>query len=134
MNSRPSIVKLLFRWLLAIFFIAAGLNHFRDPALYESMIPPAFPRPDLLNLISGAAEVAGGIGICLAKFRRMAAWGLIVLLVAVFPANLHLAINGWPEVNIARWVLWARLPFQVVFIWWVHATCLAKDRVAKANT
>ena len=130
MNSRPSIVKLLFRWLLAIFFIAAGMNHFRSPELYESMIPPSFPRPDLLNWISGAAEIAGGVGICVTRFRKMAAWGLIALLVAVFPANIYLAINGWPGVDIARWVLWARLPLQGVFIWWVYVTCLPKFRGA----
>ena len=119
-------LKLALRWLLAAFFILAGWNHFRDPALYLSMMPPYLPKPELLNIISGLGEIAGGIGVLIPRFRRPAAWGLIALLVAIFPANLHLAINGWSGRNLASWILWARLPFQLLFIGWVYWTCLAK--------
>lgn len=106
-------------YLLATLFILAGINHFRTPELYLSMMPPWLPSHTLLNYISGAAEIAGGLGLLIPKLRKPAAIGLILLLIAIFPANLHLALNGWPEMNIPRWTLWARLPFQLLFIFWV---------------
>ncbi len=111
------------RYLLAAFFIIAGANHFRDPATYLSMMPPWLPCSEVLNLISGAAEIAGGIGILVPRTRNAAAAGLILLLVAVFPANIHIALNGWPGMDIPRWVLWLRLPFQLLFIGWVLFSC-----------
>lgn len=124
-------LKSLFRWLLAAFFILAGWNHFRDPQPYLSMMPPYLPWPELLNQLSGAAEVAGGLGILIPALRRPAAWGLIALLIAIFPANIHIAMNGWQGMNIASWILWARLPFQLLFIAWVYWTCLSQS--AKEN-
>lgn len=111
------------RYLLAAFFIAAGANHFLNPELYLSMMPPWLPAPEALNLISGAAEIAGGIGLLIPRLRRPAAIGLILLLLAVFPANLHLAIHGWPGMDLPRWALWLRLPFQLAFIAWVIFSC-----------
>lgn len=129
-HTRKSGMKFraFFRWLLAVFFIGAGLNHFRDPAVYLSMMPPWIPWPELLQKIAGAAEISGGIGVLIPRFRRAAAWGLLALLLAIFPANLHLALNGWPAAPtpIAGWILWARLPLQLVFGAWVWWTCLAK--------
>ena len=122
--NRP-FLKLLFRLLLGLFFVVAGLNHFLNPQVYVGMIPPYLPYPEMLNLVSGAAEVAGGVGILIPRLRRLAAWGLVALLIAIFPANLHLALNGWAAYDIPRWVLWARLPLQAVFIAWVYWTCLA---------
>lgn len=116
----------ILRWLLGLLFIAAGINHFRSPGVYVSMIPPWLPSPALLNDISGGAEILGGFGILIPIMRRTAAWGLILLLLAVFPANLHVAIHGWPGAHFPQWVLWARLPFQAVFIVWVHFTCLSR--------
>ena len=78
-------------------------------------------------LISGAAEMAGGLAILVPRLRIVAGWGLIVLLVAVFPANLHMALHGWEGVQIPAWVLWARLPFQGLLIAWVWWTCIARD-------
>ncbi|QTN32387.1 DoxX family protein [Akkermansiaceae bacterium] len=115
--------RTLSRILLAIAFIAAGANHFRDPATYLSMMPPWLPFHETLNLISGAAEIAGGVGLLLPKFRNAAGIGLILLLIAIFPANIHIALNGWPGMDIPRWVLWARLPFQLLFIAWVVFSC-----------
>lgn len=111
------------RYFLAAFFIAAGANHYRDPATYLSMMPPWLPWPEALNLISGAAEIAGGIGILAPSTRNAAAAGLILLLIAVFPANIHIALNGWPGMDIPRWVLWVRLPFQLLFLGWVLFSC-----------
>jgi uncharacterized membrane protein len=113
----------LSRYLLAAFFIVAGANHFRDPATYLSMMPPWLPAHGALNFISGASEIAGGIGLLIARTRTAAALGLLLLLVAIFPANIHIALNGWPGMDVPRWVLWARLPFQLLFIGWVLLSC-----------
>ncbi len=121
----------LSRLLLAVLFVLAGLNHFLHPATYVAMIPPYLPFPDALNVISGAAEIAGGIGILIPWLRRAAAWGLIALLVAVFPANIHMALHGLAGVVIPTWVLWARLPLQFVFIAWVYHAGLT--RLARAD-
>ena len=115
-------IRTLVRALVAAFFIVAGLNHFRDPTPYLAMMPPWVPWPEILDKIAGAAEIAGGIGLLVARFRRAAAWGLMALLAAVFPANLQVALHGWPGENIAPWILWARLPLQLLFlamVWWV---------------
>jgi uncharacterized membrane protein len=117
------IARNISRIILGIAFVAAGFNHFRTPELYLSMIPPWLPWPEGLNIISGLAEIAGGIGILIPRTRRMAAIGLILLLIAIFPANLHIALNGWAEMDVPRWVLIARLPFQFLFIAWVIFSC-----------
>ena len=115
-------IKSIVRGLAAAFFIVAGLNHFRDPAPYLAMMPPWMPWPEILDKVAGGAEIAGGFGLLMAHFRRPAAWGLLALLVAVFPANLQVALHGWPGVPIEPWILWLRLPFQLIFmalVWWV---------------
>jgi uncharacterized membrane protein len=113
-------VKALFRWLLVAFFVTAGLNHFREPSIYVGMIPRWLPYPYFLNAVAGTSEVLGGIGVVFPKFRLAAGWGLIALLVAVFPANFHVALLGqMPGYNFSPVTLWLRLPFQAVLIAWV---------------
>jgi len=118
-------VRTFCRWLLAVFFLVAGANHFRAPAVYLGMMPPALPWPEALNYVCGAAEMLGGLGVLIPATRRPAGWGLIVLLVAVFPANVHVALQGhMPGFDFSPLTLWLRLPFQAVFIawaWWVAA-------------
>jgi len=89
------------------------------------MIPPYVPFPRAMNVISGVAEIIGGAAALFPRVRRAAGWGLIALLLAVFPANLHVALHGWNGVNIPAWVLWARLPLQVALVAWVYAACLS---------
>lgn len=114
--------------MLALFFALAGLNHFRNPQPYLGMMPPYVPFHEALNLISGAAEVAGAIGLLITALRRAAAWGLMALLIAVFPANIQVALHGWPGVSLPVWVLWARLPLQFVLLAWVYYSGLSKPR------
>jgi uncharacterized membrane protein len=66
--------------------------------------------------VSGAAEIAGALGLLTVGFRRYAAIGLVALLIAVFPANIYMAVN---RMMMPVWVLWARLPLQFLLIWWV---------------
>ena len=103
-------------WPVALLFTAAGILHFVVPGTYARIVPPYMPWPWMLVYISGAAEIAGGLGMIPSFTRRAAAWGLIVLLIAVFPANLYMAQE---HLMGPAWVLWARLPLQAVLIWWV---------------
>ena len=108
------------RWLLTVLMVVAGINHFVSPATYVGMMPSLLPAPLALVYISGIAEIVGGLGLILPATRRLTAWGLIALFVAVFPANVNMAVNhlrlGTSDVPI--WALWARLPLQVVLIAW----------------
>jgi uncharacterized membrane protein len=108
----------ILRGLAAIFFIVAGLFHFWKPQLYLQIVPPSFPVPQLLVAVSGVAEIAGGIGLLIRFVRRVAGWGLILWLIAVFPANIYMAQHPG-QFHFAPWLLWARLPFQGIFMAWV---------------
>jgi uncharacterized membrane protein len=116
--------KLVMKWLLAVAFIGAGVNHFRNAEFYVRIMPPYLPWHYELVLISGVFEILGGIGLLIPRFQVAAAWGLIALLVAVFPANVYMALH--PEVGAERFpnlphaVWWWRLPFQIVFIAWAY--------------
>ena len=115
-------VRAISRWLLTVFMVAAGVNHFLNPAPYLGMMPDALPAHLALVDLSGVAEILGGLGLILPATRRLAAWGLIALFVAVFPANLNMAINHLPlgATSVPAWALWARLPLQLVLIWWAY--------------
>ncbi len=106
---------------LGLAFIGAGINHFLNPRPYLTMMPPWVPDPEKTNLLAGAAEVAGGLGLLVPALRRPAGIGLLALLAAVFPANVQVARHGWPGMDIPNWALWARLPAQPVLmgvVWW----------------
>jgi uncharacterized membrane protein len=113
-------IKTILRWVLTVVMIGAGINHFRSPAPYLGMMPAELPHPELLVQISGVAEILGGLGLILPQTRRLAAWGLIALYIAVFPANLNMALNHLPlgDDPVPQWALWARLPLQLVLIVW----------------
>ena len=114
--------------VLAVFFIVAGANHFVSPQTYLPLMPDYLPWHLGLIYLSGAAEMLGGIGICIPKWRRLAGWGLIALLVAVFPANVHMLVNHVPLGGkiVPEWVYWVRLPLQAVLIAWVYRACARK--------
>ena len=125
-------MRSLLRWVAAVFFILAGLNHFWQPHFYERIVPPGFPSPPVLVFISGLAEIAGGIGLLISAWRRRAGWGLILLLLAVFPANIYMAFR--PETfGLTPWMLWARLPLQVVLIVWVWWVALGDSSALRMS-
>jgi len=105
-------------YLLASLFIGAGLLHFLKSGPYLRIMPPALPMPQLLVALSGAAEVAGGLGLLLPATRRWASWGLLALLLAVFPANIYM-LQMHAQLHLPAWALWARLPLQPLLMWWV---------------
>ncbi|MBZ4416264.1 DoxX family membrane protein [Myxococcus sp. RHSTA-1-4] len=104
-----------------LFFIGAGLMHFFMPARYDAMIPPQLPSPRFWVLLSGVFEVAGGLGMLLRRTRRPAAWGLIALLLAILPANIHEAASNSAShvLPFPDWYFWLRIPFQLVYVAWV---------------
>ena len=116
-----AVLRIILRIVAAVFFIGAGANHFRNPGFYERIVPPGFPSPHILVAISGVAEMVGGFGLLIGPLRRSAGWGLIALLIAVFPANLYMAIepDKFADLHLPGWTFLARLPLQVVFIAWV---------------
>lgn len=126
MTSRARAIS---RWVLTVFMVGAGANHFVSTDAYMAMVPSILPEPLLLVQISGVAEILGGLGLISPATRRLAAWGLIALFVAVFPANLHVAIHRLPvgPYQVPSWALWARLPLQVLLIWWA-ASFTRRDR------
>ena len=108
--------------LIALIFVTAGVFHFLKPKPFERIVPPFLPFPRALVYISGVAEILGGIAVLVPQLRELAGLWLIALLIAVFPANLHMALR--PEragLGIAPVWLWLRLPAQLVlilFVWW----------------
>jgi len=107
--------------VIGILFILAGLAHFRWPRWYIRIVPPPLPWKPQLVAVSGIAEIAGGVGALLPLARIAAGWGLIALLVAVFPANIYMALDTKRFERTAKpWALYARLPLQFVLIAWVY--------------
>ena len=108
---------------MAAAYVVAGFNHLLNPDFYLAIMPPGLPNPEWLNLLSGLAEIVLGVYVLEPRVRVLAAWGIIALLVAVFPANVYVALEnvglpdgqpgtGNPVVN------WLRLPIQGLFVLW----------------
>lgn len=111
-------LKLLL-YLMAALYTLAGVNHFRAPRFYLAMMPPLLPYPDLMNTLSGLAEITLGIGLFFPPTRVWAAWGVIALLIAIFPANIYMAV-GEKFMRISPLIRWGRLPIQGLLIWWAY--------------
>jgi len=113
-------LKTAMRWALGLLFVAAGAIHFRRPEFYLRMMPPQLPWPVELVYLSGAFEIVLGALVLVPRYSSLAAWGLIALLIAVFPANVHMALHpaDFPEFDPA--MLWARLPIQGVLVAWAY--------------
>lgn len=109
------------RKLAGPFFVFAGVMHFAKPRLYLRIMPPYVPAPEAMVYASGVAEIVGGAGLMQPRLRRAAGWWLIATLIAVLPANVHMALNAdeFPDIPGGAPALWARLPFQGLFVAWV---------------
>jgi uncharacterized membrane protein len=105
----------------AVLYIVAGALHFIKPAPYLRIIPPYVPWHPAMVQISGAFEIIGGLGLLVQSVRRPAAWMLVALLIAVFPANLYMAMHSAEAgaAGIAPALRWGRLPLQALLIWWL---------------
>lgn len=113
-------LKVFLRGLLGVFFIAAGINHFWHTAFYVAMMPPYLPLHLDLVYLSGLAEITLGALILSYRWRAVAGWGLVALSVAVFPANVHMALNPALFPQFTPTGLWLRLPLQIVVIFWAY--------------
>jgi uncharacterized membrane protein len=115
--------KRILLWLMAAAYVFAGFNHLWNPSFYVAIVPPWLPEPEWLNVVSGLAEIVLGVYLLEPRTRVFAAWGIIALLIAVFPANLYVAVEnvglpgGAPGTGAGA-LNWIRIPFQALFIVW----------------
>lgn len=106
---------------MAILYIAAGIMHFKRPWFYYKIMPPAIKKwQKSINIIVGIAEILGGIGLLIPATQSAAAWGIILLLIAVFPANIYMATDKKASLGMKKWQLWLRLPIQFLLIAWAY--------------
>jgi uncharacterized membrane protein len=108
--------RAIVRVIAAVAMIAVGIDHFVQPDFFVRIVPRVLPAPLLLVQVSGFFEALGGIGLLIPRTRRAAGIGLVLLYIAVFPANVNMVIHPELGGTIPLWALWARLPFQAVFI------------------
>lgn len=126
-------LKLLLKYLFGLWFVLAGLYHFINPAFYLRMMPPYLPWHLFLIYLSGFFEVALGLLLLVPRYTRLAAWGLIALLIAVFPANVHMALNPQLFPDIPPVALWLRLPLQALFILWAYWFTVGSNRASQSR-
>ncbi len=107
--------------ILACFFVYAGILHFVRPGGFVAIVPPWVPAASVMVAVSGAAEIVGGIGVVFATTRYLAGIWLVLLLIAIFPANVFMLHHAIEEHSATWWLalLWLRLPFQPLMIWWI---------------
>jgi uncharacterized membrane protein len=112
--------KEILRVVLSVSLIVVGVTHFIKPEQFAKIVPPQLPYPFELVYISGFFEILGGIGLLIPLVSVAAAWGIIALFIAVFPANINQAVNSISIEGIPDhpWLYWFRLPFQIVLIAW----------------
>ncbi len=110
------VIKQILKWIFGIAFILAGANHFINAGFYSKIMPPFLPAPLFLIYLSGVFEIVLGVLFLIPKFTRLAAYGLIALLIAVFPANIYMATNAEMFPEFSQQALYARLPLQFVLI------------------
>lgn len=111
-------MKRFFLYLMSLGYVVAGINHFVHRSFYEQIMPPYLPWHIPLIYISGVCEIAFGLLLLPVSTRRTAAWLLIALLIAVYPANIQVALDYWYADNPYLWIALARLPLQLLLVWW----------------
>jgi uncharacterized membrane protein len=134
MKTRMTRTKRAALVLLGVLMMGVGVDHFLNPTPFERIVPSWLPSPAMLVAVSGVFEVLGGVGVLVPRTRRFAAWGLVALYVAVFPANVNMAIHHIqlsPTDALPVWAMWARLPFQALFIAWAY--WFTRDDVTTAS-
>ncbi|BBM87804.1 DoxX family protein [Candidatus Uabimicrobium amorphum] len=114
-------IKIALKILFGLFFIAAGIGHFVNTAFFMSIMPPYLPWHLALVYISGVIEIILGVSLMIKRFQALAAWGIVALLIAVSPANIHMAMNPelFPQFGVTA--LYVRLVIQVGLILWAYA-------------
>jgi uncharacterized membrane protein len=113
---------------VALFFLGAGVLHFVKPGAYAPTVPDALPGHREIVYVSGVAELVGALAILPDRSARWAGWWLIALLVAVFPANVNMAVNAERFRSVPEALLWVRLPIQALLVWWVWRVSQPRER------
>jgi len=113
-------MKKISLYVMALLYVAAGINHFANTKTYVSIMPAYIPLHVQLVYVSGVCEILFGILLIPFATRRLASWLIIALLIAIFPANIQMMVNSWNENNLQHWATVLRLPLQVVLIWWAY--------------
>lgn len=111
-------MKLIGLYIMSLLYTAAGIYHFVKPRMYVKIMPAWLPAHLQLVYISGLAEILLGLLLLPAGTRSFAAWGIIALLIAVFPANIQMMLNYYHKNLPGFWITLARLPLQAALIWW----------------
>ncbi|WP_373511930.1 MauE/DoxX family redox-associated membrane protein [Persicitalea sp.] len=106
-------------YVMGSLYILAGIYHFISPKFYLAIMPPYLPFHNFLVVASGLAEIVLGMLLFIPSTRMWAAWGIILLLIAVFPANLYMAYGAKFQ-EMSPWFRWGRLPIQLLLIWWAY--------------
>jgi uncharacterized membrane protein len=132
MVTMKRVLKVTLKVAFAALFLISGFNHFLQPALFVQIMPPLLPYPLALVYLSGGFEILLGTMLLVPQFSRLAAWGLIALLIAVFPANIYMAVNPERYPDLHPIILWLRLPLQGLLIAWAWAYT-RPPRITKAT-
>ncbi|MEO5583414.1 MAG: DoxX family protein [Saprospiraceae bacterium] len=106
---------------MIVFYISAGVNHFWHKELYLRIMPPWVLWQNEAVILSGIGEICFALLLVFSSTRRTAAWCIILLLIAIFPANVQMMLNYWHESNSNLWISIIRLPLQLVLIWWAYS-------------
>ena len=121
-------MKHLSRILMGLLYIAAGINHFLNPGFYLQIMPHWLPWHAALVQASGVCEIICGLLVLYSRTARVGGWLTILLLIAVFPANIQMAIDWVQTGHTHAWVAIARLPLQLLLIWWAYGACVRDDK------
>lgn len=105
---------------MALLYILAGINHFRNPRMYIKIIPDYLPNPKLINILSGLAEIILGILLCFPNVSKFAAGGIIVMLALFYMTHFYMIQNEKASFGLPKWVLYLRLPLQIGLILWAY--------------
>mgnify|MGYP000421517891 FL=1 len=110
-------IKSISIYVMSFFYILVGLKHFQNPYWFVQIVPPPLPFKLEIVYLSGFIEIVFGVLILFKKFRFIIGWSLIALLIAVYPANIYLAMTNGVAMNTTPLIAWGRLPFQFIFIY-----------------
>lgn len=119
---------------MAALYMAAGINHFVHPEVYQKIMPAWLPLHNTLVIMSGIAEILLGLLLVPYYTRRLAAIGIIILLITVFPANVQMLLNYWREDHPRLWLAILRLPLQGLLIWWAYQYTKPLKKEREAST
>ena len=113
-------LRTLLGWLMGLLYIAAGINHFWHPGFYVKIMPPYLPWHETLVYLSGVIEIFLGLLIFIPRYRALAAWAIIAMLIAFMPVHIHMVMSPQLYPDVPEYVLWLRLPLQAVLIAWAY--------------